>query len=181
MFTCPGDCVAEITNQVCSCVIEAGACEQTCEAIFDLGKQCGIYGAAAICGNILPPTAVYADYCGGCPSSDFSMEGDDLDFSTGSGEDYFWDSSMGSSNQPEDSMGSTSGPSETPEFSTGNDEDYYWDSSMDTSNQPEVSMASNASEITAQKGQILWLIVGCKDVLVNLQPLPASIALDPTS
>jgi len=103
MFTCPEDCAAEITNEVCSCVIEQGACEQTCDASVDLGKQCGIYVATAVCGNILPPNVVYADYCGGCPSSDFSME-DDLDFSTGNGEDYYWDSSMSTSNQPELSM-----------------------------------------------------------------------------
>merc|ERR1719499_1372483 len=149
MFSCPSDCAAEITNQVCDCVVEAGACEQTCEAIFDLGKHCGIYGAAAICGNIIPSDAVYANFCGGCSSSDFSLEGDDLDFSTGNGEDYYyWDSSLGT-NQPEESMGSTSGPSDS-DFSTGgddldttDDEDYYWDSSMGT-NQPEVSMGSTS-------------------------------------
>jgi len=149
MFSCPSDCAAEITNQVCDCVVEAGACEQTCEAIFDLGKHCGIYGAAAICGNIIPSDAVYTNFCGACSSSDFSLEGDDLDFSTGNGEDYYyWDSSMGT-NQPEDSMGSTSGPSDS-DFSMGgddldttDDEDYYWDSSMGT-NQPEVSMGSTS-------------------------------------
>merc|ERR1719510_1291722 len=66
LTSCPQDCVAEITNAMCDCVVAADACDSTCIDIMDLGEKCSAYGVLGICGGVIPFDVKYSAYCGGC-------------------------------------------------------------------------------------------------------------------
>lgn len=66
-LSCLIDCMSEILDGMCECVVSAGMCDATCDAIFQIeSPQCRTYGASGICGQLVDSTTPYHKICPDC-------------------------------------------------------------------------------------------------------------------